>query len=66
MGLTANDPNYQPGFEDVDTSVRAMIPIYGVFDWTGSSRSDYDDVLREILGIDEEEIVEYIAAGALD
>ena len=36
MGLTANDPEFQPGFEDVDTSVRAMIPFYGVFDWTGT------------------------------
>jgi acetyl esterase/lipase len=34
MGLTANDPQFQPGFEDVDTSVRAMVPFYGVFDWT--------------------------------
>lgn len=49
MGLTPNDPAFQPGFEDVDTSVRAMIPIYGVFDWTGSARTDYDDGLREIL-----------------
>jgi acetyl esterase/lipase len=35
MGLTANQAQWQPGFEDVDTSVRAMIPFYGVFDWTG-------------------------------
>jgi acetyl esterase/lipase len=33
-GLTANDPAYQPGFELVDTSVRACVPIYGVYDWT--------------------------------
>ena len=33
-GLTANDPVYQPGFEHVDTSVRACVPIYGVYDWT--------------------------------
>lgn len=33
-GLTANDPLYQPGFEHVDTSVRACVPIYGVYDWT--------------------------------
>jgi acetyl esterase/lipase len=33
MGLTAGDPQFQPGFEDVDTSVRAMVPFYGVFDW---------------------------------
>lgn len=34
MGLTANDPEFQPGFEEVDTSVAAFIPFYGVFDWT--------------------------------
>lgn len=33
-GLTANDPSYQPGFEHVDTSVSACVPIYGVYDWT--------------------------------
>lgn len=32
--LTANDPLYQPGFEHVDTSVDACVPIYGVYDWT--------------------------------
>jgi acetyl esterase/lipase len=31
--LTANDPAYQPGFEHVDTSVAACVPIYGVYDW---------------------------------
>jgi acetyl esterase/lipase len=29
--LTPNDPAYQPGFEDVDTSVAAAIPLYGYF-----------------------------------
>ncbi|HZJ25474.1 MAG TPA: alpha/beta hydrolase [Acidimicrobiia bacterium] len=32
MGLTPNDPEYQPGFESVDTSVAACIPFYGVYD----------------------------------
>jgi acetyl esterase/lipase len=32
VGLTANDPEYQPGFEDVDTSVVAAVPYYGVYD----------------------------------
>jgi acetyl esterase/lipase len=35
MALTANDPEYQPGFEDADTSVQAAVPIYGVYDFTG-------------------------------
>jgi acetyl esterase/lipase len=50
MGLTANDPEWQPGFEDVDTSVRAMVPFYGVYDWT--NRHGYRgrrDGLRRLL-----------------
>lgn len=30
--LSANDPAFQPGFEDVDTSVQAAVPFYGVYD----------------------------------
>ena len=37
MALTANDPRYQPGFEDVDTSVTAAVPFYGVYDFTNRS-----------------------------
>lgn len=33
VGLTANDPEYQPGFEDVDTRVQAAVPFYGVYDF---------------------------------
>lgn len=32
--LTAGDPAFQPGFEDVDTSVAAAVPFYGVYDLT--------------------------------
>src|SRR5207247_1142933 len=34
VALTANDPEYQPGFETVDTSVRGCVPFYGVYDFT--------------------------------
>ena len=34
MALTANDPEYQPGFEAADTSVQAAVPVYGVYDFT--------------------------------
>jgi len=34
MALTANDPEYQPGFEGADTSLQAAVPIYGVYDFT--------------------------------
>src|SRR6185503_18791704 len=32
--LTPDDPEYQPGFEGVDTSVQACVPFYGVYDFT--------------------------------
>lgn len=32
--LTANDPTFQPGFEDADTHVQAAVPFYGVYDFT--------------------------------
>ncbi len=34
VGLTANDPEYQPEFEDTDTSAQACVPFYGVYDFT--------------------------------
>lgn len=40
--LTPNDPEYQPGFEDADTTVQAAVPFYGVYDFaavTGSRRA---------------------------
>jgi acetyl esterase/lipase len=33
--LTPNEPEYQPGFEGIDTRVQGCIPFYGVFDFTG-------------------------------
>ena len=30
--LTANDPSYQPGFEEADTAVQGCVPYYGVDD----------------------------------
>lgn len=35
--LTAGDPQFQPGFADADTSVRAAVPFYGVYDFTGDT-----------------------------
>jgi acetyl esterase/lipase len=34
LALTAGDPEYQPGFESVDTRVRACVPFYGIYDFT--------------------------------
>jgi acetyl esterase/lipase len=33
--LTPNEPEYQPGFEGIDTRVQGCMPFYGVFDFTG-------------------------------
>jgi acetyl esterase/lipase len=47
--LTPNDPGYQPGFEDADTTVQAAVPFYGVYDWTnrdGSGRVDLQPLLE--------------------
>ncbi len=46
--LTPNVAAFQPGFEDVDTSVAAAVPFYGVYDFVnryGTGRSDMDDFL---------------------
>lgn len=32
LALSANDPEFQPGFEDLDTSVQGAVPFYGVYD----------------------------------
>ncbi|MCV7257573.1 alpha/beta hydrolase [Mycobacterium shimoidei] len=37
--LTANNPQFQPGFEDADTSVRAAVPFYGVYDFCATDSS---------------------------
>jgi acetyl esterase/lipase len=34
MALTANDPEYQPGFETADTTLQAAVPVYAVYDFT--------------------------------
>ena len=34
MALTANDPEYQPGFEESDTTLQAAVPVYAVYDFT--------------------------------
>jgi acetyl esterase/lipase len=50
--LSANEPEFQPGFEDVDTSVVAAVPIYGVYDWTnrdGTGRADMEPMLEKLV-----------------
>lgn len=50
--LTADDPQYQPGFEDADTSVVAAVPIYGRYDWIttkGSGRREFIAFLQKFV-----------------
>jgi acetyl esterase/lipase len=42
--LTANRPEFQPGFETVDTVVQAAVPFYGVYDLTRT-----DDALNPFM-----------------
>lgn len=37
--LTPNLPEFQPGFETVDTRVQAAVPFYGVYDFTRTDNS---------------------------
>ncbi len=45
--LTANDPEYQPGFEDADTSVQAAVPFYGVYDMAGETELKSVELMRD-------------------
>lgn len=50
--LTFDDPQYQPGFEDADTSVVAAVPIYGRYDWVsthGSGRKEFIAFLQKFV-----------------
>jgi acetyl esterase/lipase len=50
--LTAGDRSLQPGFEDADTSVRACVPFYGVYDFTnrtGKGRKDLLPLLERLV-----------------
>jgi acetyl esterase/lipase len=49
VGLTANDPEYQPGFEDADTSVQAAVPVYGVYDFTNRLGTMHERFLKQML-----------------
>ena len=54
VGLTENDPRYQPGFEDEDTSVQITAPVYGIYDVTdrmGAQTPRFVPMLMEPLVI---------------
>src|ERR1700733_13225115 len=50
--LTPNDPAFQPGFEDADTTVQAAVPYYGVYDFTnteGEGRPEFIKFLEKFV-----------------
>jgi acetyl esterase/lipase len=50
--LTSHVDDFQPGFEDADTSVAAAVPLYGVYDFTnrhGTGRADMEPFLAKVV-----------------
>lgn len=43
-GVTAGEPEFQPGFEDADTRVLAAVPFYGVYDLTNEHGHYYPEL----------------------
>ena len=66
MALTQNDPQFQPGFEDADTSLQAAVPFYGVYDLTdrdGNYNSTFVRLMTDIvMGVGLEDSPEAWAA----
>jgi acetyl esterase/lipase len=48
-GLTANAPEYQPGFEAADTTVAAAVPFYGIYDFTDANGFYYPGIREWLL-----------------
>jgi acetyl esterase/lipase len=49
MALTANDPEYQPGFENADTSVQGAVLMYGVYDLVDRYRTFRSPDIHRLL-----------------
>ncbi len=50
--LTPNNPAFQPGFEDADTSVAGAVPIYGRYEWVTENypdRREFGSVLERMI-----------------
>lgn len=50
--LSANAPEFQPGFEGADTSVACAVPFYGVYDFTnrdGTGLAEMEDMLTQMV-----------------
>jgi acetyl esterase/lipase len=49
LALSANDPQFQPGFEKADTTVQACVPFYGIYDFTNANSLQANNGLTGIL-----------------
>ncbi|MFT5576101.1 MAG: acetyl esterase/lipase, partial [Bermanella sp.] len=49
LALSANNPAFQPGFEDKDTRMQGAVPFYGIFDFTNSLGQRKHKGLDELL-----------------
>jgi acetyl esterase/lipase len=47
--LTPNDPEYQPGFEHIDTSLQACVPFYGIYEFGNRFGGRGDDGMGGFL-----------------
>jgi acetyl esterase/lipase len=69
--VTANDLEVQPGFEEIDTSVYACVPFYGVYDLIDERGQAPNDALSKLLetsvmkGRVDEKPKDYLAASPL-
>jgi acetyl esterase/lipase len=45
--LTPNDPAFQPGFEEKDTTVQVAVPHYGVYDIAGATGHRNVELMRD-------------------
>lgn len=75
VALTQNDAALQPGFADVDTSIQACVPHYGVYDFAATSgnkasKTRLDTLIaKHVFAQDRgpaEFLDDYIAASPLD
>lgn len=49
VALTEGDAAFQPGFEAVDTEVRAAVPFYGVYDFTNRGGHWHADTVKRFI-----------------
>ncbi len=68
LALSANDPQYQPGFEESDTSVGAAVPFYGIYDLLNrnGTRDPWPFIERELMKVPPTSTAVWQAASPLD